>query len=300
MPSGTAVAALAYLREETLPQIMAVPEFIPRPRATPAQPAWLDGLLKQIARRGALLAALAAVIAIAIVALPAVASLQQDSPPASGASRGASAITGSAATRVEDLSVASFVGGLPFLQRSQFLSALVPAAAAPAQFITSAREATIVEYLGGVTGEVALPALNDAISTKRALDIWKAAIAEVQRAEAAQARSARVSPQAGAAITPGTRIANTFVTFYACVGNGFCGNMANGQRVFAGAAACSNNLPFGTRFIIEGDPSARTYVCLDRGVPGPTWVDIWFYDVADGWAWQSALGRTRGEIVIVE
>ena len=58
MPSGTAVAALAYLREETLPQIMAVPEFIPRPRATPAQPAWLDGLLKQIARRGALLAAL--------------------------------------------------------------------------------------------------------------------------------------------------------------------------------------------------------------------------------------------------
>lgn len=300
MPSGTAVAALAYLREETLPQVMAAPEFVPRPRAATEPPAWLDGLRKQIARRAMLLAVLAAVIAIAIVAVPAAASLQQGSAPAAGPRPAASAITGSAATRVEDLSVASFVGGLPFLQRSQFLSARAAAPAAPAQFITTAREAAIIEYIGGVTGEIALPALNDAIATKYALDRWNTAIADALRAEAARARSAHVHPVAGAAITPGTRIANTFVTFYACVGNGFCGNMANGQRVFAGAAACSTNLPFGTRFFIEGDPTARTYVCLDRGVPGPTWVDVWFYDVADGWVWQAALGRTRGEIVIVE
>ena len=76
--------------------------------------------------------------------------------------------------------------------------------------------------------------------------------------------------------------------------------MANGQQVFAGAAACSYNLSFGTRFQIANDPTGRTYVCLDRGVPNATWVDIWFYDAADGWDWQTAFGSTRGDIIIVE
>ena len=59
------------------------------------------------------------------------------------------------------------------------------------------------------------------------------------------------------------------------------------------------NLPFGTRFVITDDPSQRIFVCLDRGALAATWVDVWFYDVADGWAWQSGLG-TRSDIIIVE
>jgi hypothetical protein len=91
-------------------------------------------------------------------------------------------------------------------------------------------------------------------------------------------------------ISDGTVIYGVTNTFYACVGNGFCGNMANGQQVFAGAAACSNDLPMGTQFIINEDPTGRVFTCLDRGALGPTHVDVWFYDVADGYAWQSIVG----------
>jgi hypothetical protein len=39
------------------------------------------------------------------------------------------------------------------------------------------------------------------------------------------------------------------------------------------------------------------FTCLDRGALSATWVDVWFYDIADGWAWQSLVG-TSGEIII--
>jgi hypothetical protein len=82
------------------------------------------------------------------------------------------------------------------------------------------------------------------------------------------------------------------------VGNGFCGNMASGQRPFPGAAACSSNLPMGTRFVIADDPNQTVFTCLDRGALAATWVDVWFYDAADGWAWQANVG-TSSEITIV-
>ena len=41
---------------------------------------------------------------------------------------------------------------------------------------------------------------------------------------------------------------------------------------FEGAAACSWNLPFGTKLTIHGDPTGRTYECLDpRARSAPTW-----------------------------
>ena len=87
------------------------------------------------------------------------------------------------------------------------------------------------------------------------------------------------------------------VTFYACVGDGFCGTMASGQPVYDGAAACSNDLAMGTRFSIVTDPTGRTYQCLDRGYLAPTWVDVWFYDVANGWPWQAATGAWSDIII---
>jgi len=81
------------------------------------------------------------------------------------------------------------------------------------------------------------------------------------------------------------------VTFYDCLDQGFCGVMYNGDQVYEGAAACSWDLPLGTRFVIQDDPTGRVYVCADRGLLPDTWVDIFFYSPNDGWAWQHQVGR---------
>jgi hypothetical protein len=104
------------------------------------------------------------------------------------------------------------------------------------------------------------------------------------------------SPEPAAA---GRKISGVNITFYDCASQGFCGNMANGRRVYEGAAACSYDLPLGTRFYIEGDPTKRIYRCEDRGLLVNTWVDIFWYHQLDGWRWQEAVGR-YGTIVIVE
>ena len=46
------------------------------------------------------------------------------------------------------------------------------------------------------------------------------------------------------------------------------------------------------RFVIEGDPSGRTYVCADTGsaVHG-LHRDIWFMSNRDGWSWQQSVGE---------
>ena len=95
------------------------------------------------------------------------------------------------------------------------------------------------------------------------------------------------------------KITNVNITFYDCKNQGFCGNMANGRKVYEGAAACSWNLAIGTKFTIVGDPTKRIYVCEDRGLLSETWVDIFWHDPADGWRWQAAVGR-HGTIEIVE
>ena len=94
------------------------------------------------------------------------------------------------------------------------------------------------------------------------------------------------TPPSGAGQIQGVNI-----TFYDCLEQGFCGAMYNGEPVYEGAAACSWDLPLGTRFVIENDPTQRVYVCADRGLLANTWVDIFFYSPADGWAWQQEVGR---------
>ncbi len=91
------------------------------------------------------------------------------------------------------------------------------------------------------------------------------------------------------------------ITIYGCVGpgGGFCNGMASGIQVFEGAAACSADLPFGTKIRISGDPTGRVYECLDRGHLASTWIDVFFYDTRDGIAWQSLLGGTVTAIEIV-
>jgi hypothetical protein len=135
------------------------------------------------------------------------------------------------------------------------------------------------------------------------------ALRDIAAREAAKAEQARVAtaprgvPQSlgvASGLAAGT-VLPARITIYGCVGpgGGFCGGMSSGHRVFEGAAACSSNLPFGTRLRILGDPTGRIYECLDRGHLNTTWVDVFFYDTAQGMAWQSALGGTRANIEIV-
>ena len=89
------------------------------------------------------------------------------------------------------------------------------------------------------------------------------------------------------------------LTFYDCVDQGFCGAMYNGEPVYEGAAACSWDLAIGTMFRIPEDPTARIYVCKDRGLLPDTHVDIFWHHPADGWRWQAAVG-SQGTIELVE
>lgn len=103
---------------------------------------------------------------------------------------------------------------------------------------------------------------------------------------------------AAAPITQRSIINNVNITFYDCANQGFCGAMYNGRKVYEGAAACSWNLPIGTRFVIVGDPTHRIYTCEDRGLLPNTWVDIFWYHPNQGYSWQSVVGR-YGTIEIV-
>lgn len=67
------------------------------------------------------------------------------------------------------------------------------------------------------------------------------------------------------------------ITFYDCSRSGFCGRMANGEYVHAGAAACDVRR-LGQRFILHG----RTFTCKDTGRFGGNHVDIFFYNYYDG------------------
>ncbi len=99
------------------------------------------------------------------------------------------------------------------------------------------------------------------------------------------------------------------ITFYYCSsgtrngsvgdGGGFCGYMANGQRVHAGAASCAAAY-MGQRFLIVGDPLNRVYTCEDTGgAVTATHRDIWFADSDTGGDWWRVVGQTAEILVIV-
>ena len=82
-------------------------------------------------------------------------------------------------------------------------------------------------------------------------------------------------------------------------GGGFCGYMANGQRVHAGAASCAAAY-LGQRFLIAGDPLNRVYTCEDTGsavTAGHR--DIWFADADEGGDWWRVVGPAAEILVIV-
>jgi len=144
----------------------------------------------------------------------------------------------------------------------------------------------------------AIARLRDAYQAQQA----KAAQQTRVQAAAAPVRAAAkpYSVNAASGLAPGT-IIRARITIYGCTGpgGGFCQRMSSGGAPFPGAAACSDNLPFGTKLRIKGDPTGRIYECLDRGRLSPTWVDVFFYDTTEGMAWQSRLGTTMAEIEIV-
>lgn len=99
------------------------------------------------------------------------------------------------------------------------------------------------------------------------------------------------------------------VTFYYCApgiltgavgdGGGFCGHMANGELVHAGAASCAS-VYMGQRFMIVGDPLSRIYTCKDTGGAVTTsHRDIWFANGDEGGDWWHKVGYSAEILVIV-
>lgn len=98
------------------------------------------------------------------------------------------------------------------------------------------------------------------------------------------------------------------VTFYYCSpgvrsgavgdGGGFCGYMANGERVHAGAASCASAY-MGQRFLITGDPLNRVYICKDTG-GGVTRShrDIWFANADEGGDWWHQVDHSAEILVL--
>lgn len=312
-PSPTvAVAALAYLREETLPGLIEPPRFVPRTRALPAQTEALRAMAAALRRFvalarpllpvGAVALALTAVLATAISAWAALQpSSTRPAPPARIIS--SPGTTGSATTRVANLSAATFVGTAPFFAQAQYLAALEGAAPEALNFLRGAQEAPMIDYMRGIGGQVALPALKSAVDTKKNVERWVAAQkaraeAERRAALAAAAQPIGAAPVWYGSLPAGSRIIGAQITFYACLGSGFCGNTASGAPTQPGVAACGYRLPMGTQFIVADDPTQTVFTCLDRGALGPTGIDVWFYDPADGFAWLSAVG-TQSDIIIV-
>ena len=300
--STAAVAALAYLREQTFPRLIEPPQFIPRTRGLATEPEWVKRLLRLVAPHVIAASVIAALVVLLATALPSWAALEWSAPSAPASTLTSSAgATGTAATRVEDLSATTFVGQIPFVEQARFFNARSGSPPEALHFLEGARQATLVSYVQDVAEQLALPYLSDAVQTKGTIDAWIDAVAQVEREatlSSVVAGSFSSTVWQGSSLAGGTRIPSR-VTFYACVGNGFCGNMASGMPPFPGAAACSYNLSFGTRFVIASDPSQQVFVCLDRGALPATSVDIWFYDAADGWAWQATVG-TSSDIIILK
>jgi hypothetical protein len=302
LTSTGAVAALSRLRQQQFPPLVQVPPFSPKAPTVPSTPKWLDTILRQAFYA----AVIAGLVLTAAITIPSVISWRSDdSAPPAWALRSSIGQTGTAEMRVPNLSIGTFTGQIPFVQQHHYTAVSSGTTPKAEQFVTGAREAQLASYVTDIGEQMTLKYLSNAAQTKDAVATLdkaeadaKAAAAVFHLAPTGQAPAAIPAPVwQQTSIAPGTRLAST-VTFYACVGNGFCGGTASGLQVAAGHAACSYNLPFGTKFQVEGDPSGRVFTCTDRGALSATWVDVWFYDVAEGYAWQSIVG-TRSNIVIV-
>ena len=95
----------------------------------------------------------------------------------------------------------------------------------------------------------------------------------------------------------GAEIILDALTFYVCRGappgfqDGYCGLGADGTQVYEGMAACGYAFPLGTTFKVIGDDSQRTYTCHDRGLGPAYWIDVFFWEYADGRAFSDSIPR---------
>jgi hypothetical protein len=292
--SASATASFGALRGRPLPPLIAPPQF-----GVPKTPEWVVRA-RQLGGRLALAFAVLAAL-VAIVAYAAVATWPGSQAPQSrlGTVSSSAGVTGTASTRVSDLNTETFIGGVPFVQQARVLGDASPSLNSPSAFVQAVPQASVGDYIGSVGQQMVLPYLNEAAVLKSDVESWSAAV-EQQRQAVIASSAPYVATFQAPAITPGTVIPGAHATFYSCIGNGFCGTMSSGAQVYEGAAACSTNLPFGTRFFLNNDPTRRVFTCMDRGALSATWVDVWFYDIADGWAWQSMLGGTYSDITIVQ
>lgn len=287
MVAGTAASvgiALMHERRATPTLVEAAPALPPIPAATMALPAGgpafsggtisnpLEFITRRIWLAGAIgLAAL--VFAGLVPALPALASLRSSSttvPPSFGPPTELRASAGVSGNWEQSYSIGAPSAG-------QLGAAL----------IAGAEERHKWDQIK------ALVMLSD---QKIAAEAGLSTPAQAER----HAAGAPFSLNSESGIGPGT-VMRARITIYGCSGpgGGFCNNMASGGTAFEGAAACSTNLPFGTRLTITGDPTGRVYECLDRGSLAATWVDVYFENTSDGIAWQSSLGTTLTDIHIV-
>ena len=298
LASTGAIAALSRLRQQSFPSLPEIPYFGPKPLVATAPPPWLAN----IGRQAFYAAVIAGLVLTAAITVPAVLSSRSGSSVSVATALHSSiGATSTADTMVEDLSVSTFFGRLPFVQQLNYYGAASSAPGAQL-FVMGAQQAQIASYVSDVGEQVTLRYLSNAVETTNAVATWNKAstegkVAEAHRQAAAYLTSGAARSWQSAPIPAGTRLHST-TTFYDCSNQRFCGTMANGQVVFPGAAACSYNMPFGTRFRLENDPAGRVFVCADRGALSSSWVDIWFHDAAEGWAWQSIVG-IRSTIIIV-
>ena len=96
------------------------------------------------------------------------------------------------------------------------------------------------------------------------------------------------------------------LSFYVCRGappgfqDGYCGLAADGTPVYEGMAACGYAFPLGTIFRVIGDNFQWTFTCHDRGRGPAYWIDVFFWEYADGRAWSDSIPRPARVRVLTE
>jgi hypothetical protein len=273
--------SLAFVEASPAPQSLSIST------RTAEQTAGILSGVRQLAGRSLGHAALLAIGGIGVVALlPAIAAFTT-SLTSSGSSSAATAAIGPPVA----LRAASGIGG----SWEEAHSLAVPSA-------EDLGAAVLAGHIETQERWESLARLQAAVEADRAREAAEAAAAEAARQS--QVRAAASSPARsynGASGYPSGTMLTARITVYGCTGpgGGFCGGMASGYTVFEGAAACSYDLPFGTKLRIIGDATGRVYECLDRGALGNTWVDVFFYNTTEGINWASNLGGTYAQIEIV-
>ena len=108
--------------------------------------------------------------------------------------------------------------------------------------------------------------------------------------EAEPARDVPTDRRVGRASGVGGEV-DVWITFYTCPP--YCATTASGVSVYVGGAACGYGFALGQQFILAG----RRYTCNDRGGGPSYWVDIFFWDEAEGWAFIAEVG-SYGTVIL--